>query len=1499
MSFNLTNTANVTDTGTFALDGASGVATAVVGGITYLFVASQVEDGVSVFSVAANGTLTNVGNVFDVDNVSYELDGAFEVTTAALGGITYLFVAGSDDDGISVFSVAAGGALTSVDTIDDNENGTLELDRVSGLTTAVVGGVTYLLASGLDDDGVSVFSVAGNGVLTQVFSVTDGGTFELDGAQGVATAVVGGNTYLFVAGNVDSGVSVFSIAANGALSQVDFVDDSEDAALELAGAQEVATAVVGGVTYLFVSGGTDDGVSVFSVAATGVLTNVFNVTDAGVLELDGAFGLTTGVLDGTTYLFVSGTDDDGMSVFSVANGGALTNVANVPIPLNPNEGLTELDGAANLTSAVVGGVTHVFAAGSVDDGVSAFAMQSNGLTATMRWFFPLRTNFDGIAGTDVADLDGDGVLDPSPIDIADDFSNYNGATTETVRIEVVITNPTGLDATELTVFLTEDGTTFTFSGVGPFTLPSAKSVTFTLDTIIDLQTNQFVVPLREQFRISYKYGGVEQTLVFSDDITPQNPFLPGAADQTVVAADGLDLHGTVFNDANADSTFGLAEVGVANVEVKLYADTGSTAGAFDAGDLLLATTTTDAEGEYHFTGLARGDYIVHVTAANFAAGQALENLAVSSPGGIDPDDNVDNDDNGTPLAGNGVVSLPMRLDYNQEPLRLIGPNIERVSVDNAGAQILAGGLDPSISGTGRYVSFNSSGLNLVAGQIDTNAGADVFIYDRDLGTARLASGIQGSTTATGNGASFDAAISASGNLVAFTSNSTNLVAGQTDSNAGSDIFVFDSVAGTTRLVSGVQGSATTTGNGASSQASIAPEGRFVAFSSLASNLVATDANGVSDVFLFDRTTGTTGLISLAHSNPQNVQGNGGSFNPSVSSNLFGRGVLVAFESDATNLLGSSGVDSNGFRDIFVRDTDIVLETSRVSVGVGNVQSNGDSFNASISFDARFVAFESDASNLVAGDITTGAGGFRDIFFAEINSSGNTIAIERVSVASDGTAANGASFNAQVSADGRYVTFQSDANNLVAGDTNGITDVFVHDIVTHTTRRLSVDEAGNQADGGNSTNPTISADGRIVAFDSAAIDLVPSDSNGATDVFAVTSLAGADINTTLDFGFISNPPPVIANLGGDTATFTEEGPAVLLDNSSAPEVAATVTDDQTGFNGGNLTVSITANEVSTEDVLGIATSPTVGLTNGTNVGSEVAVDSGGGLVVIGTVTSNGTGGNDLVVTFNASAGPTNVGLLINALTYTNTNTADPLTSPRTIAVSVNDGLGGTDSENVTVNVVDVNDEPTLIATAVDPTFTEGDALPADVFTMPIIASAIEAQTFTGLTLTITNVTDGANEVLHFNGTNFSLVDGNGPPGVTVSVVGTTATVTLSNATLDAAQLQTLVDGIGYRNLSESPTDANRVVTITQLVELGLEHTPKRQHGDAQHRLDRQCRCGQRPAGIRGSQCHADLHGKRRGGRPRQQRHCQRLRAGRGQQLQRRHSHAGAQQRDQPG
>ena len=355
----LVNVDNVIDNANLQLDGVASVTTATVGSTTFLFVAGALDDGVSVFSVANDGMLTSVTNVSDDDNL--KLDEASSVMTATVGSTTYLFVAGNDD-GVSVFSVADNGMLTSITNVSDDAN--LELNGVLSVTTATVGSTPYLFVAGNDDDGVSVFSVANNGMLTSITNVSDDANLELNGVLSVTTATVRSTTYLFVAGFVDDGVSVFSVANDGMLTSITNVSD--DANLELDGATSVTTTTVGSTPYLFVAGFFDDGVSVFSVADNGMLTSITNVSDDANLELEGAISVTTSTVGSTTYLFVAGFVDDGVSVFSVADNGMLTSVDNANL---------ELKGATSVTTATVGSTPYLFVAGLNDDVVSVFRVE--------------------------------------------------------------------------------------------------------------------------------------------------------------------------------------------------------------------------------------------------------------------------------------------------------------------------------------------------------------------------------------------------------------------------------------------------------------------------------------------------------------------------------------------------------------------------------------------------------------------------------------------------------------------------------------------------------------------------------------------------------------------------------------------------------------------------------------------------------------------------------------------------------------------------------------------------------------------------------------------------------------------------------------------------------------------------------------------------------------------------------------------------------------------
>src|SRR5438552_4844963 len=240
---------------------------------------------------------------------------------------------------------------------------------------------------------------------------------------------------------------------------------------------------------------------------------------------------------------------------------------------------------------------------------------------------------------------------------------------------------------------------------------------------------------------------------------------------------------------------------------------------------------------------------------------------------------------------------------------------------------------------------------------------------------------------------------------------------------------------TTERVSGASGG--TEANGASLRSAISAAGRFVAFDSAATDLVAADTNGVSDVFVHDRQTGATERVSVACGG---AQGDGSSgligfaFPPALSAD----GRFIAFISSATSLVAG---DTNGATDVFVHDRQTGT-TERVSVASGGTQSNGASLGSALSADGRLVAFQSDATNLVVGDTN----GTTDVFVRG-RQTGTTA---RVSVASDGTQANDVSGYPALSADGRFVAFHSKATNLVAGDANGANDVFVHDLPASTT-----------------------------------------------------------------------------------------------------------------------------------------------------------------------------------------------------------------------------------------------------------------------------------------------------------------------------------------------------------------------------------------------------------------------------------------------------------------
>jgi Tol biopolymer transport system component len=320
-----------------------------------------------------------------------------------------------------------------------------------------------------------------------------------------------------------------------------------------------------------------------------------------------------------------------------------------------------------------------------------------------------------------------------------------------------------------------------------------------------------------------------------------------------------------------------------------------------------------------------------------------------------------------------------------------------------------------------------------------------------------------------------------------------------NTNSSRDIFVRDRLTNTTTRVS--FDSAGNQGNSFSRDPSISADGRFVAFESFASNLVPGDTNREFDIFVRDTLTNTTTRVSVDSVG----QGNIYSYSPSISAD----GRFVAFISNIFNPSKIGVADVKEDTEIFVRDT-LTNTTTRVSVDLAGNQGNGSSGTPSISADGRFVAFESDVSNIVPGDTNRRS----DIFVRDTLTNTTT----RVSVDSAGNQRNSGSYSPSISADGRFVTFDdTSAPSLFIGDvgrqgTTSISEgIFVRDTLTNTTTNVSVDSAGNSGEG---ERPSISADGRFVAFSSKSSNLVPGDTNNSTDIFVVdTSSTRNVINGT--------------------------------------------------------------------------------------------------------------------------------------------------------------------------------------------------------------------------------------------------------------------------------------------------------------------------------------------------------------------------------------------------
>ena len=392
---------------------------------------------------------------------------------------------------------------------------------------------------------------------------------------------------------------------------------------------------------------------------------------------------------------------------------------------------------------------------------------------------------------------------------------------------------------------------------------------------------------------------------------------------------------------------------------------------------------------------------------------------------------------------------------------------------------------PAVDGNGLLTSYNSNALNLVSPPFQSHR-AQIYLRDIDQVTSQLISaspeGQAGNRPSQTGG--FAPGISADGRFVAFSSRATNLTAG--DTNAFEDVFVADTASGEIELISrGTDGPA----NGASTFPRLSGDGRYVVFQSNATNLIEGDENGATDIFVYDRNDDIMRRVSIGS---DGAPTDGSSITPAISDD----GRYVAFASRATNLVQPP--TSPAFEQIYVADWQ-TQSVQLASVNDAGQRANAVSFLPDLTGDGGQVAFKSEAFNLVPNDTN----GVPDVFIRDLTE--NTTV--RVSVDDFGNQGNGLSGAPGISADGRFVTFISFASNFVPDDGNGFSDVYVYDrfppgrdqgLIARVT--IAIDNFGEPNEGVTDFPVSISADGRWIGFASAASNLVANDFNNDIDVF---------------------------------------------------------------------------------------------------------------------------------------------------------------------------------------------------------------------------------------------------------------------------------------------------------------------------------------------------------------------------------------------------------------
>lgn len=415
-----------------------------------------------------------------------------------------------------------------------------------------------------------------------------------------------------------------------------------------------------------------------------------------------------------------------------------------------------------------------------------------------------------------------------------------------------------------------------------------------------------------------------------------------------------------------------------------------------------------------------------------------------------------------------------------EGIGLPGYDVSYGALSTEGTQPNRFSFFPSLSSDGRFVAFFTDANNL--GHPNPEGDRWMYLHDRGTGnTVRLSFSESGGPL---NAPAETGGLSDDGRYAVYHSRASNVVNGQTDNGLNTtDVFLYDRISDTVQLVSHIPGNPTSAADSASTvgRHGISANGNRIAFVSSATNLVAGDTNNAADIFVYDMGSETMTRILTMSGTESNA--------PSESASISHNGLFVTFTSSATNLVAG---DTNGRQDVFVADLQAAT-VERVSVASDGTQGNDDALLAAISGDGRYVAFSSEASNLVAGD----SNGYEDIFVHDRQTNQTHL----VSITTGGVQGNDRSFEPTISGDGRLVMFVSNALSLGSPAGSNAGDAFVRDLQANELTLISVTYQGTPHPFGYILDPFISSNGRTFAYVSDDRFMLETDTNGyQEDVF---------------------------------------------------------------------------------------------------------------------------------------------------------------------------------------------------------------------------------------------------------------------------------------------------------------------------------------------------------------------------------------------------------------